>query len=77
MHNCLGPGFRSLVSVSLEWKVLDVRGLVLQTTAHCSASVGENIYVYGGTSAGTVSDDLLVFNTGLFVYIVLVLFIIE
>ncbi|XP_055081671.1 uncharacterized protein zmp:0000001301 [Periophthalmus magnuspinnatus] len=49
--------------VSLEWSLLEVKGRLLKTLRHCSASVRENIYVYGGTSGGTVSDDLLVFNT--------------
>ncbi|XP_072310375.1 uncharacterized protein [Eucyclogobius newberryi] len=49
--------------VSLQWSVLEVKGRLLKSLHHCSASVRENIYVYGGTSGGTVSDDLLVFNT--------------
>ncbi|KAK7898724.1 hypothetical protein WMY93_019577 [Mugilogobius chulae] len=59
---CLSD-FYSFDIVSLEWSMLEVKGRLLKTLDHCSASVRENIYVYGGILQGTVSDDLLVFNT--------------
>ncbi|XP_063746443.1 uncharacterized protein zmp:0000001301 [Eleginops maclovinus] len=57
------PGVYSFDIVSLTWDHLAVGGVALRTLRHSSVSVGDNIYVYGGTLGGNPTDDLMVFNT--------------
>uniref|UniRef100_UPI0037E875CC rab9 effector protein with kelch motifs n=1 Tax=Semicossyphus pulcher TaxID=241346 RepID=UPI0037E875CC len=59
---CL-PGVYSFDIVSLTWDSLAVGGVALGTLRHSSVAVGDNIYVYGGTVGGNLTDDLMVFNT--------------
>lgn len=51
-------------SVTLKWEKLDTCGIALKTLRHSSATLGDNIYVYGGILDGTPRDDLMMFNTG-------------
>ncbi|XP_061837041.2 uncharacterized protein [Nerophis lumbriciformis] len=59
---CL-PGVYSFDIVSLTWDYLTTGIVTVRTLRHSSVAVGDNIYVYGGTLAGTLTDDLMVFNT--------------
>lgn len=59
--------------MALTWDCLTVGGVALRTLRHSSVAVGDNIYVYGGILGGNPTNDLMVFNTGLYIIIVLVI----
>ncbi|XP_034152979.1 rho GTPase-activating protein gacHH [Esox lucius] len=59
---CL-PGVYCFDIVNLEWERLTIGGVSLRTVRHCSVSMGDNIYVYGGLLDGVPTDDLMMFNT--------------
>lgn len=60
-------------TVSLTWDCLAVGGVALRTLRHSSVAVGDNIYVYGGIVGGNPTDDLMVFNTGPYIIIIIIL----
>lgn len=57
--------------MSLTWDRLAVGGVALRTLRHGAVAVGDNIYVYGGVLRGNPTDDLMVFNTGHMIIVIL------
>lgn len=61
-EQCL-PGMYSFDLVTLTWEKLKTNGAAPQTLSHSVATVGENVFVYGGIHHGRAVDDLHMFNT--------------
>ncbi|XP_063770698.1 uncharacterized protein LOC134905261 isoform X2 [Pseudophryne corroboree] len=59
---CL-QGMYSFDLGTLTWEKLKMNGAAPQTLSHSIATVGENVFVFGGICHGTVVDDLHMFNT--------------
>ncbi|KAM3938066.1 kelch domain-containing protein 3-like [Leptodactylus fuscus] len=59
---CL-PGMYSFDLGTLQWEKLKTTGTAPQTLSHSVATVGENVFVFGGIYHGRVVDDLHMFNT--------------
>ncbi|XP_064163736.1 rab9 effector protein with kelch motifs [Anguilla rostrata] len=61
-RECL-PGVYCFDIELLTWDDLKAGGVPMRTLKHSSATVGDNIYVFGGILDGVARDDLLMFNT--------------
>ncbi|XP_018418800.1 PREDICTED: rab9 effector protein with kelch motifs-like [Nanorana parkeri] len=61
-EQCL-PGMYACDLGTLTWEKLKVNGAAPQTLSHSIATVGENVFVYGGIHHGRAVDDLHMFNT--------------
>ncbi|XP_056381264.1 rho GTPase-activating protein gacHH-like [Hyla sarda] len=59
---CL-PGMYSFDLGTLNWEEIKPSGAPPQTLSHSVATVGENVFVFGGIYHGRVVDDLHMFNT--------------
>ncbi|KAG8596014.1 hypothetical protein GDO81_001708 [Engystomops pustulosus] len=59
---CL-PGIYSFDLGTLKWEKLKTTGAAPQTLSHSVATVGENVFVFGGIYHGRAVDDLHMFNT--------------
>lgn len=63
------------LTVSLTWECFAVGGVALRTLRHSSVALGDNIYVYGGILGGNPTNDLMVFNTGPYIIIIIIILI--
>ena len=63
------------LTVSLTWDCLAVGGVALRTLGHSAVAVGDSIYAYGGLQEGNPTDDLMVFNTGPYYIIIIIILI--